>query len=147
MVYITLNGEKIDYEDILSAAQNAQLAMGNETDGSNGHWSNTETIKYTLVGLLAGGQVICFTFIFYFMQSILISFSFYSKRQQVYLNWHQNLDKLGSIWWRGAGDEKGGALRRGDIFSGERIKTIENTIRGKYLGDQDAGNLGNLPTV
>ena len=55
MPYITLNGEKIDYEDILSAAQNAQLAMGNETDGSNGHWSNTETIKYTLVGLLAGG--------------------------------------------------------------------------------------------
>merc|ERR1711935_468983 len=122
MPYITLNGEKIEYEDILSAAQNAQLAMGSETDESNGHWSNTETIKYTLVGLLAGGQ-------------------------QVYLNWHQNLDKLGSIWWRGAGDEKGGALRRGDIFSGERIKTIESAIRAQYVGDQAAGRLGNLPTV
>ena len=55
MPYITLNGEQIDYGVILNAVQNAQLAMGNPTDGRNGHWSNTQTIRYTLVGLLAGG--------------------------------------------------------------------------------------------
>ena len=56
MPYITLNGEQIDYDVILNAAQNtAQLAMGNPTAGRNGHWSNTKTIRYTLVGLLAGG--------------------------------------------------------------------------------------------
>ena len=55
MAHINLNGKKVDYEVILSATQNAQLAMGNPTDGRNGHWSNTQTIRYTLVGLLAGG--------------------------------------------------------------------------------------------
>ena len=55
MPYITLNNAQIDYDVILNAVQNdAQLAMGNPT-GRNGHWSNTETIRYTLVGLLAGG--------------------------------------------------------------------------------------------
>ena len=55
MPYITLNGEQIDYEVMLNAVQNAQLAMGNPTDGRNGHWSNTQTIRYTLVGVLPGG--------------------------------------------------------------------------------------------
>ena len=76
-----------------------------------------------------------------------IFYPFYSKRQQVYIDWHPTDDKLGSIWWQGTGDEKGGDVRRGKIFSGERLKTIENTIRAKYGEDQAAGHLNNLPTV
>ena len=56
MPYITLNNAQIDYDVILNAVQNAaELAMENPTAGRNGHWSNPETIRYTLVGLLAGG--------------------------------------------------------------------------------------------
>merc|ERR1712086_492071 len=123
MPYITLNDAQIEYDVILNAVQNdAQLAMGNPT-GSNGHWSNTQTIRYTLVGLLAGGQ-------------------------QVYIDWHPTPDKLGSIWWQGPGDERGGEVRRGYIFSGGRRETIENMIRVQYMfGDRSAGRLNNLPTV
>merc|ERR1711971_1164613 len=89
MPYITLNGDQIDYNVLLNAVQNtAQLAMGNPAAGSNGHWSNTQTIRYTLVGLLAGGQ-------------------------QVYIDWHPTDDKLGSIWWHG-GELRRGKIFSGE---------------------------------
>ena len=84
--------------------------------------------------------------LFFVVNSISFS-SFFSKRQQVYIDWHPTDDKLGSIWWQGPGDERGGDVRRGKIFSGDRRETIENTIRAKYVGDQAAGHLNNLPTV
>ena len=51
--YIKLNDERIETADILNAAQNLDLAMGNP--GNHGHWSNPDTIRYNLGGLTAGG--------------------------------------------------------------------------------------------
>ena len=77
----------------------------------------------------------------YFFVFNSIFYPFYSKRQQVYIDWHPTDDKLGSIWWQG------GELRRGKIFSGERRDAIETAIRAQYDADKAAGLLNDLPNV
>ena len=57
--HIKLNGEVVTCDDILAAAQNLQIAMGNPNQ-DHGHWSSNNaetgvvTIRYQLGNLTAG---------------------------------------------------------------------------------------------
>ena len=99
-----------------------------------------------LVSLQEGKYLGDLFYIYILFFSQFYFFPFYSKRQQVYIDWHPSDDQLGSIWWQGTGDEKGGYVRRGKIWNGKRDE-IETAIRAQYNADKAAGLLNDLPEV